>query len=277
MANGTRSQAQIDEVMRGVLESMADLQRQNEEMRNGLAGMADIRLQNVALQATVQLWNEERLRREAGSPPPPIPVFQPFTDEIIATMLPANHPPIVLDSYEGMTDPQRHLNGFNAKMLTTTANDHLKCKLFGGTLKSNALDWFATLPNRSITSFEDFSRRFLEQFSARKETIVTSATLWNTHQKEGESLNEFVLRFSDLARQVKVQNPASQAEAFANGLRAGDFNSDLSIKPAASLDEIRRRASVFITMENANKQKNTRDLPAKDKDSTPRAGASQAL
>ena len=59
--------------------------------------------------------------------------------------------------------------------------------------------------------------------------------------------------FSDLARQVKVQNRASQTEAFANGLRAGEFNSFLTVKPAAFLDEIRRRASVFITMENANK------------------------
>ena len=60
-------------------------------------------------------------------------------------------------------------------------------RLFIGTLKGLAFDWFRSLPTNSINSWLDLETRFLSRFY-EDDTEVTIGTLLSTVQKGGESI-----------------------------------------------------------------------------------------
>jgi len=60
-------------------------------------------------------------------------------------------------------------------------------RLFIGTLKVVAFDWFKSLPNGSINSWVDLETRFVSRFY-ENDTEVTMDKLLSTVQKGGESV-----------------------------------------------------------------------------------------
>ena len=77
--------------------------------------------------------------------------------------IPANYitPKITFTCVE---DPESHLTTFNAQMIISGGTDDIHCKMFMGTLKGTTLQWFVGLPDGHITSFDQFSKLFREQF-----------------------------------------------------------------------------------------------------------------
>ncbi|XP_057425922.1 uncharacterized protein LOC130719317 [Lotus japonicus] len=97
--------------------------------------------------------------------------------------------------------------------------------------------WFTTLPRGSITNFRDFSSKFLVQFSASKTKQVTIEDLYNVRQSAGETLKQYVKRFSAASVKIEESEPNSYARAFKNGLQPGKLNNKLSRKSAKSMAE----------------------------------------
>ncbi|XP_057444434.1 uncharacterized protein LOC130736647 [Lotus japonicus] len=132
---------------------------------------------------------------------------------------------IVLETYSGKADPKKHLLYFNTKMVISAASDAVKCKMFPATFKGTTMAWFTTLPRGSITNFRDFSSKFLVQFSASKTKQVTIEDLYNVRQSEGETLKQYVKRFSAALVKIEESEPNACARAFKNGLQPGKLNS----------------------------------------------------
>ncbi|XP_057452479.1 uncharacterized protein LOC130744307 [Lotus japonicus] len=124
--------------------------------------------------------------------------------------------------------------------------------------------WFTTLPRGSITNFRDFSSKFLVQFSASKTKQVTIEDLYNVCQSEGETLKQYVKRFSAASVKIEESEPHACARAFKNGLQPGNLNSKLSRKPARSMAEIRARANTYILDEEDDAFKRRRAKKEKD-------------
>src|ERR1044072_7628163 len=204
------------------------MQAQNVEVQTQVAGLQAIRQQNQALQAQVNLLVQENQLRDGIPVQPQRPAFQPFSEEIEAIPIPDNHNTLKMDTYDGTTDPVDHLASFNTKMLVYRVNDQLKCKLFSPTLKKAANAWFGSLPPRTIVNFQDFSARFISQFSVKQAEKVTTSVLFEVCQKAGESINENTFRFTDLTLKANNVSQATVAEAFHNGLRPGPFNDNLA-------------------------------------------------
>ncbi|XP_057425616.1 uncharacterized protein LOC130718980 [Lotus japonicus] len=173
---------------------------------------------------------------------------------------------IVLETYNGKTDPKDHLLYFNTKMVISSASDAVKCRMFPSTLKGTSMAWFTTLPRGSITNFRDFSSKFLVQFSASKIKQVTIDDLYNVRQSEGETLKRYVRRFSAAYVKIEESEPHACARAFKNGLQPGKLNSKLSRKPAWSLAEVRARANTYILDEEDDAFKRKRAKKEKDCD-----------
>jgi len=76
-------------------------------------------------------------------------------------------------------------------------NDVVMPRLFIGTLKVVAFDWFRSLPNGSINSWVDLKTRFLSQFY-EDDTDVTIDKLLLTVQKGGESVWVYMERSHNL-------------------------------------------------------------------------------
>ncbi|XP_057435936.1 uncharacterized protein LOC130728459 [Lotus japonicus] len=173
---------------------------------------------------------------------------------------------LVLETYSGKTDPKDHLLYFNTKMVISSASDAVKCRMFPSTFKGTAMTWFRTLPRGSITNFCNFSSKFLVQFSASKIKQVTIDDLYNVRQSEGETLKQYVRRFSAASVKIEESEQHACARAFKNGLQLGKLNSKLSRKLARSMAEIRARENTYILDEEDDAFKRNRAKMEKDGD-----------
>jgi len=79
-------------------------------------------------------------------------------------------------------------------------------KLFIGTLKGVAFDWFRSLPCSSINSWIDLETQFLSRFY-EDDTEVTVNKLLSTVQKGGESVREYIERFCNISRMCPAGMP----------------------------------------------------------------------
>jgi len=71
-------------------------------------------------------------------------------------------------------------------------------RLFIGTLKGVAFDWFRSLPSGSIDSWIDLETWFLSRFY-EDDNEVTMDKLLSIIQKGGESVREYIERFPNLS------------------------------------------------------------------------------
>ena len=69
-----------------------------------------------------------------------------------------------LEPFDGLKDPQDHLNTFRTTLGLQQPPDEILCRSFPTTLKATAREWFTKLPNSSIDNFEQLSNAFLRHF-----------------------------------------------------------------------------------------------------------------
>jgi len=115
------------------------------------------------------------------------------------TVIPANFmgPNIAFTCVE---DPEAHITAFHTEMMISGGTDAIHCKLFMGTFSDTTLDWFISLPDGHITSFDQFSTLFKEQFIVNQAPTPVSFDLFDVKQYQGEPLKDFLNRFDQCAR-----------------------------------------------------------------------------
>ncbi|XP_020258883.1 uncharacterized protein LOC109835314 [Asparagus officinalis] len=89
-----------------------------------------------------------------------------------------------------------------------TGNDAILTRLFIGTLKGVAFEWFRKLEPGSIKSWADMERLFLARFFD-DDTEVSMATLFTKKQRKSELVNDFVKRFRN--QSVHCRDQVSEA------------------------------------------------------------------
>ena len=87
-------------------------------------------------------------------------------------------------------------------------NDAIMTRLFIGTLKGTAFDWFRSLPADSINSWVDLETLFLSRFF-EDDVEVTMNKLLETKQKPQEPIKEFIERFRNLSLLCPAGMPIS--------------------------------------------------------------------
>nr|XP_025647775.1 uncharacterized protein LOC112742761 [Arachis hypogaea] len=83
----------------------------------------------------------------------------PFTERILRAKLPKGFDKPTDMKYDGTKDPQEHLTAFEAIMNLEGATVAVRCRAFPVTLAGPAIKWFNALPNGSIASFHDITRK----------------------------------------------------------------------------------------------------------------------
>ncbi|KAL0324649.1 UNVERIFIED_CONTAM: hypothetical protein Scaly_2432000 [Sesamum calycinum] len=135
------------------------------------------------------------------------------------------------DEYDGMKDPQDHLDQFLAK--------------------ADLLD----ISDAAYYSFEQLSQRFLHHFAINKRDPKTASYLFTVTQREHESLREYVQRFSEAVLEVPHVNQELLASIMQQNLRMGRFHESIARKPPATLDELLVRAEKYIQIEETSRVK----------------------
>ena len=113
----------------------------------------------------------------------------------------------MLHAFDGKGSPNQYIYYFKSQTGNVVSNDVIIARLFIGTLKGIAFEWFMKLPAGSITKWADLERLFLACFF-EDDTEINMSTLLGTKQKKGEAIKTFVERFRNLA----LRCPSSMAQ-----------------------------------------------------------------
>jgi len=204
--------------------SNVKLCRTNEELRRNLQHVREREVDERALPMLV------RAR--------PMPFFQAIMDTVIpATFM---GPKV---TFTGVEDPESHITAFHTQMMLSEGSNTLHCKLFMSTLSGTPLDWFVSLLDGHIASFDQFSTLFREQYIVNRAPPSVSYDLYDIRQYQGESLKDFLNRFG--AQVVKLHTKDEDMK----GLLPGPFSDSLIKCRPKRFCKIRRRVVAHIVAE----------------------------
>jgi len=118
-----------------------------------------------------------------------------------------------------------------------------------GTLAGTTLDWFIGLLNGHITSFDQFSTLFKEQFIVKRAPPLVSFDLFGVKQYQGEPLKDFMNLFGALVVKLHTKDEALMVHAFGRGILSRPFSDPLIRNRAKTFSKIRRRVVSHIDAE----------------------------
>ena len=123
-------------------------------------------------------------------------IDSPFTTSINGHPLPPKFKMPSLDSYNGAHDPFDHVATFKTTMHLQGVPDELMCRALPTALKGPAQVWFSKIPPNSVSSFEELSKLFVNNFIGGQRHKHSSSSLLTIEQGENESLQSFITRFN---------------------------------------------------------------------------------
>ncbi|XP_025679108.1 uncharacterized protein [Arachis hypogaea] len=154
--------------------------------------------------------------------------------------------------YDGTKDPQEHVTAFEARMNLEGVGDAARCRAFPVTLADPAIRWFNTLPQGSITTFADISKKFLARFTTRITKAKHPINLLGVTQKPGEPTRKFLDRFNDECLEIDGLTDSVASLCLTNGLLNEDFRKHLTTKPVWTMQEIQSIAKEYINDEEVS-------------------------
>ena len=125
-------------------------------------------------------------------------VVRPYPAEWDLVPYPPKFKALTLQAFDGKGSPNQHIYYFKSQTGNVVDNDAILARLFIGTLKGLAFEWFMKLPEGSIKNWGDLEKLFLTRFF-EDDSEVTMPTLLATKQRKGESVKSFVERFRNVA------------------------------------------------------------------------------
>ena len=174
----------------------------------------------------------------------------PFTASINGHPLPSKFRLPSLDLYDGTRDPFEHIAAFKTIMHLQEVLDEIMCRAFPITLKGLARVWFSKILLNSVSSFEELSKLFLNNFIGGQRHKRSSSSLLTIEQGKNESLWSFITRFNREALSVEEMDDKLLLVAFHNGVNSNLFIHKLYEKEPQSMVELVHSAQNFMNAED---------------------------
>ena len=146
----------------------------------------------------------------------------PFNASIMSHPLPSMFKIPTLDSYDGTQDPYDYIATFKTTMHLQGIPE-IMCRTFPTTQKGPVRVWFGKLPPNTITSFQELSKLFINNFVEGQRHKRSSSSLLNIEQGENESLRTFTSHFNWEALLVDKMDDKILLAAFYNGVTSDLF------------------------------------------------------
>ncbi|XP_065617429.1 uncharacterized protein LOC111985988 [Quercus suber] len=175
----------------------------------------------------------------------------PFTTAVLDCPVPSKFRLPQLESFDGLKDPQDHLNTFKTTLGLQQPPDEILCRSFPTTLKGAAREWFTKLPTSSINTFDQLSNAFLRHFIGGQRPKRTADHLLTVRQGEKETLRSYVQRFTRETLEVDEADDMVQLTTFKAGLRSRDLVSSLAKNPPKTMAEMLLKAQKYMNAEDA--------------------------
>ncbi len=175
----------------------------------------------------------------------------PFIPRIANFPLPSRFKVPPLENFDGTKDPFDYLEAFKTIMQLQAVLEEIMCQAFPMGLRGSTRVWFNKLKSKSIGSFVQLSRAFIDHFIGGQRRGCPPTHLLNVKQMEGESLRAYVHRFNKEAMQIDHPKENVTLTAFMVGLQKGDFLYDLYKDPPETLLELMYEAQKHMNAEDA--------------------------
>nr|GEY27320.1 reverse transcriptase domain-containing protein [Tanacetum cinerariifolium] len=120
------------------------------------------------------------------------------------------------------------------------------CHMFNSTLMGNARVWFDNLPPKSIDSYDDLKKAFLENYHQQKKCIKDPIELHNIKQHDGESIEVFVRKYKLESRDVKGATVCMRISRFVHGITNPELIKRVYDKIQKTVDEMMRVTTSFL-------------------------------
>ncbi|XP_065619073.1 uncharacterized protein LOC136063094 [Quercus suber] len=170
----------------------------------------------------------------------------PFTTAVLDCPVPSKFRLPQLEPFDGLKDPQDHLNTFKMILGLQQPPDEILCRSFPTTLKGAAREWFTKLPTSSIDTFEQLSNAFLRHFIGGQRLKRTVDHLLTIRQGEKETLRSYVKRFTRETLEVDEADDMVQLTTFKAGLRSRDLVTLLAKNPLKTMAEMLLKAQKYM-------------------------------
>ncbi|GFY92422.1 hypothetical protein Acr_08g0008180 [Actinidia rufa] len=183
----------------------------------------------------------------------------PFTERVLRARISSKFKlPTQLGIYEGKTDPMDHLDSYKSLMSLQGCSNEVMCKAFSATLKGPTRSWFGKLSPGTIDSFGELSRLFVANFMSCRNRQKNASHLFTVHQKESESLKDFVKRFNQAVLEVEDPSDKVIIMAMMEGLQPGPLFDSLSKNVPETLSALQSKADKYIAAEELAEAKRRR-------------------
>ncbi|XP_030949154.1 uncharacterized protein LOC115973053 [Quercus lobata] len=175
----------------------------------------------------------------------------PFTATVLECPVPSKFRLPQLEPFDGLKDPQDHLNTFKTTLGIQQSPDEILCCSFPTTLKGAAREWFTKLSNSSIDNFDQLSSAFLRHFIGGQHPRRPVDYLLTIKQGEKETLRSYVKRFTQETLEVDEADDKVQLTTFKAGLRSRDLVASLAKNPPKTMAEMLLKAQKYMNAEDA--------------------------
>ncbi|XP_030945831.1 uncharacterized protein LOC115970321 [Quercus lobata] len=175
----------------------------------------------------------------------------PFTVAVLECPVPSKFRLPQLEPFDGLKDPQDHLNTFKTTLGLQQPPDEILCRSFPTTLKGAAREWFTKLPNSSIDNFDQLSSAFLRHFIGGQRPRRPVDYLLTIRQGEKETLRSYVKRFTQETLEVDEVDNKVQLTTFKAGLKSRDLVASLAKNPPKTMAEMLLKAQKYMNAEDA--------------------------
>jgi hypothetical protein len=194
-----------------------------------------------------------------------------FSREIRTATFPQRfRQPTTIVKYNGETDPRVWLNDYRlACQLGGATSDEVIIRNLPLHLADSAQTWLEQLPASQIHNWDDLVCTFVGNFQSTYVRPGNSCDLLSCTQKPGESLRDFIRRFSKRCTELPSVAQSEIVHAFLEGTTCRDLMHELGRSPPVDSNELFNIATSFASGEEAvgaifdgKKGKRTDDAPA---------------
>jgi hypothetical protein len=191
--------------------------------------------------------------REDRSPTPEPPGTRVFSREIRTASFPQRfRQPTSIVKYKRETDPRVWLNNYRlACQLGGATTDEVIIRNLPLHLADSARTWLEHLPASQIHNWNDLVRTFVGNFQGMYVRPGNSWDLRACTQKPGESLRDFIRRFSKRCTELPSVAQSEIVHAFLEGTTCRDLVRELGHSPPADSNEMFDIATSFASSEEA--------------------------
>nr|AAK27822.1 putative gag-pol precursor [Oryza sativa Japonica Group] len=197
-----------------------------------------------------------------------------FTNDLRRVDWPVGFKPTGIEKYNGTTNPESWLTVYGIAIRAAGGDSKAMANYLPVALADSARSWLHGLPRRTIGSWAELRDHFIANFQGTFERPGTQFDLYNIVQKSGESLRDYIRRFSEQRNKISDITDDVIIAAFTKGIRHEDLVGKFGRKPPRTVKQMFEKANEYAKAEDAitaSKQSGTTWKPKKD---APTAGGS---